>query len=202
MEKQMKKIIILLITAVAFSCSGKAAKQTNADTVTAATGHSPASYKHLPSSSKWYKVIGHVKGLAGYVVKYSDDFYRGGDIKSEEGMKALVSHGIKTVVAVTPTALERNLCTKYNVSLVELPYSTNGLSPAQVETYIQTFEVRPGPYYIHCHGGSHRAGVLGAGYRHHILKWSQEKALVEFGRLGGDLKIDDKKLRAIGFNLE
>ncbi len=56
---------------------------------------------------------------------------------------------------------------------------------------------RPGPLYVHCHGGTHRGGVLMLFVRLHVEGWPLEKALVEFGRLGGDLKGDHPKIEVV-----
>ena len=53
------------------------------------------------------------------------------------------------------------------------------------------------PLYVHCHGGTHRAGVLGVAYRIHKCGWPWEKALLEHGRLGGSLKDDHIMLASI-----
>jgi protein tyrosine/serine phosphatase len=82
--------------------------------------------------------------------------------------------------------------------LVEILFDKKtGPSSADLHRFLQTIKTGTGPFYVHCVGGTHRAGVLGVAYRMHILNWPYEKAVLEFGQLGGDLKADHSLLEPV-----
>ena len=81
--------------------------------------------------------------------------------------------------------------------LVELQFPKDSLLKKTLVKFIKIIQTAPGPFYVHCHGGNHRAGVLAAYYRVKEENWSYEKAVIEFGYLGGDLKEDYPMLRSI-----
>ncbi|MCP4134232.1 MAG: hypothetical protein GY754_24880 [bacterium] len=157
------------------------------DSISQAT---PRAQDDLPPKSDTYQVLGKVKGLKKFVVKYNNRLFRGGDILSEAGIKALKKRGIKTIISITPTKLERKLAKKHGIELVEITFDKNGIPAAKMKKAIKIFKNGNAPFYVHCHGGTHRAGALCAGYRVYIDGWSFEKALVEYGMLGGNLMHD------------
>lgn len=145
----------------------------------------------LPPKADGYEVVGKVDGLNKYVVKYSDKLYRGGQPVSGKGMKQLKKWGVKTILSVTPDDIERKYAKEGGFELVEVPFENGTPIPAEtVAKFLAACKDKPGPYYLHCMGGTHRAGALGLAYRVHIEGWDYDKALIEFGRLGGDLKKD------------
>jgi len=109
-----------------------------------------------------------------------------------------VRDGIKSIVSITPTDKERDFCKRHGFTLVEVPFDkVNGPSADNLGRFVETIKQGQGPFYVHCVGGTHRGGVLGVAYRLHHLGWTYERALVEFGRLGGDLKEDHLLLEAV-----
>ena len=194
MNKLRSLVFVAAIAAIGFaavSCK----ENDRADAVTKASEANDAT--QLPPVGETYEVIGFVTGLNGYVIKYDDVFYRGGDIASDEGAKVLKEKGIKTIVSVTPTDLERLLAKKYGMELVEVLFEKTGVPAEALESYVKKIKAGEGPFYVHCHGGSHRAGTLAAAYRIHKQGWEFDKAIIEFGRLGGSLKDDHALLESI-----
>jgi hypothetical protein len=126
-----------------------------------------------------------VPGLAGPIYDYGENVYRGGEPTSIEGAQALRDWGIKTVVSVTPTELERQLCEKYQLNLVELPFEKKPLPGEKIDRFIDVVKNRDAPFYVHCHGGRHRGGILGLIYRIGVLGWDADKAIREFENRGG-----------------
>ena len=168
--------------------------------MTAATtaSHAPSQAMILPPASDTYEVLGVLPGLKNFVVKYDADFIRGGDLLSAEAIVSLQSLGVRTVVSVTPTDLERDLTRQAGMRLVEMPFEkTTGPSPEALKMFVGLFDGGNTPVYVHCHGGTHRGGILGVAYRVHVLGWPWEKALLEYGYLGGSLKDDQPMLRAV-----
>ena len=145
----------------------------------------------LPPPGRTYEVIGPVPGLQKFVVKHDHRFYRGGDILSDQGAAAIKEHGVRTVISVTPTPEERKLAAKHGMKLVEITFESKRPIPKDtLAMYLDAVRSGQGPFYVHCHGGTHRAGALGLAYRVHIQGWDYDQALIEFGRLGGSLKDD------------
>jgi len=153
----------------------------------------------LPPANNDYRILGHLNGLNNYVVEYSDTFYRGGEIYNQDlALKALKKHGIKTIISIAPSEKERVLCASYGIALVEIPFGKEvGPSAADYEKYFQTLKTREGSFYIHCIGGSHRAGIFSAAYRIRLQGWSFNRAIIEYARLGGDLKVDHAMLETL-----
>jgi hypothetical protein len=186
----------LLITA---SCLSKTPKEGKADAVSGATpSYSGGERGALPPKGNDYEVLGVRDGIKSWAIKYDDKVIRGGEFYSDSAVKSLNEWGIRTVISVAPGDKERALCKANGYSLVEIPFNKEkGPSPADLQRFLQTLNTMPGKFYVHCVGGTHRAGVLGVAYRVHVLKWPYEKALIEFGRLGGDLKADHVLLEAV-----
>jgi len=197
-----KFVTVCLLTTgfVVLSSCGKE-NVSKVDSVSMATpkGVTVESVKNdLPPASDAYHVYASVDGIKNYVVKYDDNYYRGGDLLSESGAKNLKEmFGIKTIISVTPNNLEKRIAQEYGLGLVEFEFTNKGFDLETLNKYLTILDENQGPFYVHCHGGTHRAGSLGAAYRIHKLGWDQDKALVEFGRLGGDLKADNDLVESI-----
>jgi len=170
----------------------------DADTVTQATPKYKPKESILPPAAGEYKVLGVQKGLKSYVIQYDDRFFRGGDIYHDSAAKALNGWGIKTIVSITPSSEERRFCKKYGFTLVEVPFDkSTGPSKENLDLFMKTVETSSDPIYVHCYGGTHRGSMLAIAYRIYVLGWDSDKALVEHGRLGGDLLSDHIMLENI-----
>jgi protein tyrosine/serine phosphatase len=170
------------------------------DVVSAATMMKHEIVVHPPTNSL-YQVYAHQEGLKNYLVKYDDQVYRGGEIYIEDlALEVLEGFQIKTIISVTPTPEERAFCSAHGFNLVEVPFDATGPTAEDFKVLFAAFEEDQGPYYMHCKGGTHRAGILGAAYRMGVQGWSFDQAVIEYGRLGGDLKSDHvliEKLRPL-----
>lgn len=172
-------------------------------TTTGATPHGYAEDTVLPPPAGEYEVVGVMEGLKKFVVKYDDTLYRGGEPFAECAIESLRKLGIRTIISITPTDYERAFCQTQNITLVEIPFDKKpGPSKQDLKRYLDTIETGAGPFYLHCHGGTHRGGTLGVAYRIHFLGWSFQEALIEHGRLGGDLLGDHTMLEAVREQLE
>ena len=193
----MNKTMLLSILALSATLSSCTHRTAPVDVVSGAT--IPHDQIILPPTNSHYRVLGHLGGLNNHVVKYDGNFYRGGEIYIEDlALEALQEHGIKTIVSIAPSERERTLCASNGIALVEIPFEKEtGPSAADYEKYFQTLETGEGPFYVHCKGGSHRAGILSAAYRIQFQGWSFDRALIEYGRLGGDLKADHTMLETL-----
>ena len=198
MRRRSSAVLLVAFAAclTAVSCAPKTMK---VDATTQATAQYPSGDRgKLPPPSDDYRVLGVKQGIKGWVVQYDDKVFRGGEFFSDSAAKALRGWDVKTVVSVTPNDKEREFCRKHGLDLVEVPFDkTRGPSSEDLRCFLEAVREKEGPVYVHCVGGTHRGGLLGFAYRLHVLNWTEDRALVEYGRLGGDLKDDHNMLEAV-----
>jgi protein tyrosine/serine phosphatase len=111
-----------------------------------------------------------------------DRFYRGAR-PDEDDYKALAELGIKTIIDLTDNsreyeqpAVEAAGLRYVNIPMVDKSYP----SMDQINQFLKVVDdPETGKFYVHCAGGRHRTGVVGAVYRFNHDKWSLEQALAE-----------------------
>jgi len=179
-------IVSVLSLMFAASCGDQ-----GADAVSQASVEKYNKKMTLPPAGQEYEVIGVKPGLSGYMIKYDDKLYRGGQMTTEEGLEFLKSLGVKTVVTITPDKHERKYVVEEGLKLVEVPFDKkDGPSDEVLKKFMDAVKASEGPVYVHCHGGTHRAAILAGLYRLWAHGWDYNRMAVEFGTLGGDLKGD------------
>jgi tyrosine-protein phosphatase SIW14 len=110
-------------------------------------------------------------------------FYRGAEPKKLEDIKALKELGINTVIDLQekPEPEERgwveSLGMRYvNIPMVEKKYPR----PEWVAAFMKTVDdPSTGKFFVHCAGGRHRTGSMGAVYRMEKYGWSYEQVYAE-----------------------
>jgi protein tyrosine/serine phosphatase len=111
-----------------------------------------------------------------------DRFYRGSRPEAED-YKALSELGIKTIIDLTDNSREYEqpeveaAGLRYiNIPMVDKSYP----SMEQVNEFLKVVDdPATGKFFVHCAGGRHRTGVVGAVYRFTHDKWNLEQALAE-----------------------
>jgi protein tyrosine/serine phosphatase len=114
--------------------------------------------------------------------KMDERFYRGARPKDED-YKALAELGIKTVIDLTDNsreyeqpAVEAAGLRYINIPMVDKSYP----SMDQVNEFLKIVDdPATGKFFVHCAGGRHRTGVVGAVYRFTRNNWNLEKVLAE-----------------------
>jgi len=109
-------------------------------------------------------------------------FYRGARPKSED-LKNLAALGIKTVIDLTDNssdyekpAVEAAGMRYVNIPLVDKAYP----SAEQVNAFLKvTTDPATGKFFVHCAGGRHRTGIMGAVYRFNHDHWNYDQAYAE-----------------------
>ena len=109
-------------------------------------------------------------------------FYRGARPKSED-LKNLAALGIKTVIDLTDNssdyekpAVEAAGMRYVNIPLVDKAYP----SAEQVNAFLKvTNDPATGKFFVHCAGGRHRTGIMGAVYRFNHDHWNFDQAYAE-----------------------
>jgi protein tyrosine/serine phosphatase len=111
-----------------------------------------------------------------------EHFYRGSRPKPEE-FKNLAALGIKTIIDLTDNSREREKPAveaagmRYvNIPIVDKAYPS-------MEQAIEFLKIANDPatgkFYVHCAGGRHRTGVMGAVYRFNHDHWNFDQAYAE-----------------------
>lgn len=181
------------------SCVRPWTRAPKVDTVSAATAAYVAGDRGAPPhEGEGYEVLGVKDGIKAWVIRYDSRLLRGGEFHNESAAKVLKGWNVKTIVSISPNDKERDFCKRHGFELVEIPFDKGkGPASADIKKFLETMATATSPVYLHCIGGVHRGGVMGVAYRVHLLKWPYEKALLEFGRLGGHLKDDHVMLEAV-----
>ena len=127
-----------------------------------------------------------------------DRFFRGGQPK-EEDYKALAAIGITTVIDLRndPKDYAKTTAEALGMRYINIPMSDKQYpATAKIDEFLKLDEdPATGKFYVHCKGGRHRTGVMGAVYRFNHYGWDYDRAYAEmkkfdfYTRWGhGDLK--------------
>ena len=111
-----------------------------------------------------------------------DRFYRGAQPK-ENDYQQLAALGIKTIIDLRddPESYEKRdaeaLGMKYvNISMSDKDYPQS----AKIEEFLKLVDdPSTGKFYVHCAGGRHRTGVMGAVYRFNHYNWNYDQVYAE-----------------------
>ena len=114
-----------------------------------------------------------------------DRFFRGARPKDED-YKALAVLGVKTIIDLTDNSRESEQPAaeaaglRYvNIPMVDKSYP----SLEQVNEFLKVVnDPETGKFFVHCAGGRHRTGVMGAVYRFNHDGWNLEQVLAEMDR--------------------
>jgi protein tyrosine/serine phosphatase len=112
-------------------------------------------------------------------------FFRGGR-PGEKDYAALAALGVNTIIDLTDNsreyeqpAVERAGLRYVNIPMVDKSYPTMD----QVNAFMKVVnDPATGKFYVHCAGGRHRTGVMGAVYRFNHDRWNLDQVLAEMDR--------------------
>jgi protein tyrosine/serine phosphatase len=130
--------------------------------------------------------------------KMDNRLYRGAQ-PGEEDYKDLKALGINTVIDLTdsPKSYEKRSVEALGMHYVNIPMSDSSYPKQEsIDSFLKLVnDSSTGVMYIHCAGGRHRTGVMGAVYRFNVNHWTYDQAYAEmkdydfYTRFGhGDLK--------------
>jgi protein tyrosine/serine phosphatase len=109
-------------------------------------------------------------------------FYRGAQPKKED-YKDLAALGIKTVIDLRddPTDYERSLVESLGMNYVNIPMMAKKYPTEEVTRMFLKIAGDPatGKFFLHCAGGRHRTGAMGAVYRFQFDNWTFDEAYAE-----------------------
>ena len=127
-----------------------------------------------------------------------DRFFRGGQPKENE-YNQLAALGITTVIDLqdNPKAYEKRNVEALGMKYVNIPMSDKDYpETAKIDEFLKLVDdPATGKFYVHCAGGRHRTGVMGAVYRFNRYNWNYDQVYAEmkkydfYSRWGhGDMK--------------
>ena len=111
-----------------------------------------------------------------------DRFYRGGQPK-EEDYKQLAAIGIKTIIDLRndPAEYEKREAEAAGIRYVNIPMSDKDYpETAAIDQFLKLVDdPSTGKFFVHCAGGRHRTGVIGAVYRFNQYNWNYDQVYAE-----------------------
>lgn len=120
----------------------------------------------------------HIKNFG----QMDDRFFRGAQPK-EEDYKDLAALGIKTVIDLTddPKPYEKPLVESLGMRYVNIPMVGKKYPTTEAtESFLKTVtDPSTGRFFVHCAGGRHRTGAMGAVYRYEFYKWNFDQVYEE-----------------------
>ncbi|REJ78567.1 MAG: hypothetical protein DWQ47_03715 [Acidobacteria bacterium] len=111
-----------------------------------------------------------------------DRFYRGGQPEREE-FQALADMGITTVINLRndPKEFEKETVESLGMRYVHIPMSDKKYPDEGVDVEFLRVVDDPdtGKFFVHCRGGKHRTGAIGAVYRFTKYNWNYDQVYSE-----------------------
>ncbi|HEX3252317.1 MAG TPA: tyrosine-protein phosphatase [Pyrinomonadaceae bacterium] len=111
-----------------------------------------------------------------------DRFFRGGQPKQDE-YPELAALGIRTVIDLqdNPTSYEKQNVEALGMKYINIPMSDSRYpESAKVDQFLKLVnDPSTGKFYVHCAGGRHRTGVMGAVYRFNHYNWNYDQVYAE-----------------------
>jgi protein tyrosine phosphatase (PTP) superfamily phosphohydrolase (DUF442 family) len=109
-------------------------------------------------------------------------FHRGARPKPDD-LKTLAALGIETIIDLTDNSREREQPAAEAAGLryINIPMVDKGYPKiAQIEEFMRVVnDPATGKFFVHCAGGRHRTGVVGAVYRFTQSKWNYDQVVDE-----------------------
>jgi protein tyrosine/serine phosphatase len=114
--------------------------------------------------------------------RMSERLYRGAQPKPED-YKALAALGINTIIDLRndPREYARSATEAAGMKYINIPMSDKKRpSDEQIDSFLKLIKHSPdGVFYVHCKGGRHRTGVMGAVYRYNSDGWNYDQVYKE-----------------------
>ena len=112
-------------------------------------------------------------------------FYRGARPKDQD-LKALAAMGIKTVIDLTDNSreVEQPAAEAAGLRYINIPMTDKSYpSMDQINEFMKVVnDPETGKFFVHCAGGRHRTGVVGAVYRFTKDNWNLDQVIDEMYR--------------------
>lgn len=113
-------------------------------------------------------------------------FYRGAQPKNEEHYRQLAALGIKTVIDLRHDSKKyaRPIVEGLGMRYINIPMrSKTRPTNEQAQEFLRIVdEPQTGKFFVHCAGGRHRTGAMGAVYRYEHDGWNFDQVYAEMKR--------------------
>jgi protein tyrosine/serine phosphatase len=121
----------------------------------------------------------HIKNFG----QMDERFFRGAEPKSTEDIQALKGLGVNTVIDLQaePNSSERGMVESVGMRYVNIPMVDKAYPKAEwVAAFLKTVDdPATGKFFVHCAGGRHRTGAMGAVYRFEKYGWNFDQVYAE-----------------------
>jgi protein tyrosine/serine phosphatase len=121
----------------------------------------------------------HIKNFG----QMDERFYRGAEPKGPEDFQSLKQLGVKTVIDLQekPESAERGMVESLGMRYVNIPMVDKAYpKPEWVAAFLKTVDdPATGKFFVHCAGGRHRTGSMGAVYRFEKYGWNYDQVYAE-----------------------
>jgi protein tyrosine/serine phosphatase len=121
----------------------------------------------------------HIKNFG----QMDERFFRGAEPKNLEDIQALKALGVNTVIDLQaePNSSERGWVESTGMRYVNIPMVDKAYpKPEWVATFLKTVDdPATGKFFVHCAGGRHRTGAMGAVYRYEKYGWNYDQVYAE-----------------------
>lgn len=111
-----------------------------------------------------------------------DRFFRGAQPKADD-YQQLAALGIKTVIDLQddPTTYEKQSVEALGMTYINIPMSDKDYpETTKIDQFLKLIDdPSTGKFYVHCAGGRHRTGVMGAVYRFNRYNWNYDQVYAE-----------------------
>ena len=111
-----------------------------------------------------------------------DRFFRGAQPK-ENQYQELAALGITTVIDLQddPTSYEKQNVEALGMKYINIPMSDKDYPEStKIDQFLKLVnDPSTGKFYVHCAGGRHRTGVMGAVYRFNLYNWNYDQVYAE-----------------------
>jgi protein tyrosine phosphatase (PTP) superfamily phosphohydrolase (DUF442 family) len=99
------------------------------------------------------------------VLRVNDRLYSGSSPDGDAGFESLKSLGVRTIITVDGARPDVERARKHGLRYVHLPIGYDGVPREQALRIARAVRDLPGPVYLHCHHGKHRAPAAAAAAR-------------------------------------
>src|SRR5690606_17968735 len=96
------------------------------------------------------------------LLQVSETIYTGGEPKDDAAFAALAKLGVKTVVSVDGAEPNVKAARAHGLRYVHIPIGYDGVSEEAGKSLARLVRDAQGPFYIHCHHGTHRGPAAAA----------------------------------------
>jgi protein tyrosine phosphatase (PTP) superfamily phosphohydrolase (DUF442 family) len=118
-----------------------------------------------------------VEGVTNFG-KVTEHYFRGGELTTR-GIENLAALGVRKIIDLRDDAEPEiaETCKRLGITYLNLPMSQHETpDKATIDSVLQHLNDTRTKTYVHCSGGKHRAGTIGALYRMKVQGWAPERA--------------------------